>query len=298
MKKFLVYICILSLVIFCPSLSPGAPAKKLGILILARGVDPPEVAVSEWDQHVIDAVEPIKKQYDVELVLGLEPEKIQDAINELQLRHNDKILVIPMYISTHSPLVRKLEYYLGIAPVPPERKDEIKPINIKADIHMAHATEHDALIAEVVYDRTMEISRNPANETVILVAHGPTTKVTETLWLKSMYALASYVRERGGFKDATVGTIMFGAPEEVMKQANENLRKLVDEKGRDSDVLVVPCLMAPGGIEDMIADIMKGQTFRYGRPYLPHVNITRWLKATIDAKLALWGRESKVPYPY
>ncbi|MCQ4574289.1 MAG: hypothetical protein NOU37_03435 [Candidatus Brocadiales bacterium] len=299
MTKFLVSVCVLSvLFILSPTIAGGVPAKKLGILILARGVDPPGEPVSEWDQHVIDAVEPIKQQYDVELVLGLEPEKLQDAINKLQVRHNDKILIIPLYISTHSPVVRKLEYYLGIAPVPPERQAEIKPLDIKADIHMAHATEHDPLIAEVVYDRTMEISLNPSNETIILVAHGPTTKEAETLWLKSMYALASYIRERGDFKDATVGTIMFGASPEVMKQANENLRKLVEDKSRHSDVLVVPCLMAPGGIEDMVADVMKGLNFRYGRPYLPHVNLTKWLKATIDAKLALWGRESKTPYPY
>ncbi|MFQ5863526.1 MAG: sirohydrochlorin chelatase [Candidatus Brocadiales bacterium] len=295
MRKFLVYVCVLSLLALCPSPASGAPAKKLGILILARGVDPPGVPVSEWDQHVIDAVEPIKKMYDVELVLGLEPEKLQDGINKLQSRYNDKILVIPMYISTHSPVVRKMEYYLGIEPVPPERKSEIKPVEIKADIHMAHATEHNPLIAEVVYERTMEISRHPANETVILVAHGPITREAETMWLKSMHALASHVREKGGFKDATVATIMFGASPEVMKQANEDLRKLVEEKGRDGDVLVVPCLMAPGGIEGMLEDVLKGLKFRYGRPYLPHVNLTKWLKATIDAKLALWGRESKAP---
>lgn len=265
-------------------------------MILARGVDPPGVLVSEWDQHVIDAVEPIKKLYDVELVLGLEPEKLQEAINKLQSRYNDKILVIPMYISTHSPVVRKLEWYFGIEPIPPDRKD-VRPLDIKADIHMAHATEHEPLIAEVVYERTMEISRNPANETVILVAHGPTTKEAETLWLKSMYALATHVREKGGFKDASVGTIMFGASPEVMKQANENLRRLVEEKGRDGDVLVVPCLIAPGGIEGMVEDVLEGLKFRYGRPYLPHINLTKWLKATIDAHLALWGRESKAPWP-
>src|SRR3989338_434167 len=298
MRKFLIYLCALSLAILCPSLASGATDKKLGILILARGVDPPGVPVSGWDQQIIDAVEPIKQEYDVELVLGLEPEKIQEGINKLQSRYNDKILIIPLYVSTHSPVVRKLEYYLGIEPVPAERAVEIKPLDIKAEIHMAHATEHDPLIAEVVYERAMEISRNPANETVILVAHGPTTKESETLWLKSMYALASYVKERGDFEDATVGTIMFGASPEVMKQANEDLRKLVEEKGRDSDVLVIPCLMAPGGIEDMLADVLKGQKIRYGRPYLPHVNVTKWLKATIDAKLVLWGRESKTPYPY
>ncbi|MHC4276429.1 MAG: sirohydrochlorin chelatase [Planctomycetota bacterium] len=298
MRKFLVYTCILSLVMLCPSLSYGAPAKKLGILILSRGVDPADIPGGVWEKHIADAVEPILNEYDAELVQSMDPKEIQEAINKLQSRYNDKILIIPLYISTHSPLVRKLEYFLGIAPVPKERQDEIKPLEIKADIHMAHATEHDPLAAEIVYERTMEISRNPANETIILVAHGPTTKESETLWLKSMYALASYVRERGDFKDATVGTIMFGASPEVMKQANDNLRKLVEEKGRDSDVLVVPCLMAPGGIEGMIADVLTGQKFRYGRPYLPHVNITKWVKATIDAKLALWGRESKSPYPY
>lgn len=296
MSRYLMHLIVFSLALFYSSTVLATPEKKVGILILARGVDPPG-EVSTWDRHVMDAVKPIQGTYDVELVFGTDAKALQEAVNKLEARGAAKILAVPLYISSHSPVVMKLEYLLGVTPVPPERQQELKPITVKADLHMTHATEHNPLVAEIVLERALEISLNPPQETVVLVGHGPLTKVSETMWLRSMWALAEFVKEKGGFKDVRVATVMFGAPPDIKEKAIKDLRALIEEESKDSAVLVIPCMIAPGGIEDMVVAELKGLTYRFGRPYLPHVNVTKWLRAEIEGSLRRWEKELKGPTP-
>lgn len=292
MRRYPLYMAVLFLALFCPSSAFSAPEKKVGILVLARGVDPPG-EVSQWDKHVMEAVKPVKTLYDTELVFGEERDALQEAISKLESRGAERLLVIPLYISSHSPVVQILEYLLGISPAAPQMQGEMKPVSIKADLHMCHAMEHHPLAAEIILERASEISKKPEQETVVLVAYGPTTKGAETLWLRSMWTLASYVKEKKGFKDATVATVMFGAPAKIRDEANKALRGLVEKNGKEGDILVVPCLIAPGGIEGMVEEQLKGLKYRFGRPYLPHPNITRWLRAVIKEHLELWEKEGK-----
>ena len=296
MSRYLMHFTVFLLVLFNASFVLGTPEKKVGILILARGIDPPG-EVSVWDKHVIAAVKPIQEAYDVELFFGMDEKVLQEAVSKLEARGASKILAIPLYISSHSPVVQKLEYLLGVTPVPPERQKEITPITVKADLHMTHATEHNPLAAEIVLERALEVSLNPPQETVVLVGHGPLTKVSETMWLRSMWALAEFVKEEGGFKDARVATVMFGAHPDIKEKAIKDLRALVEEESKGGTVLVIPCMIAPGGIEGMLEEQLRGLTFRFGRPYLPHVNVTKWLRAEIEGSLRRWEKEFKGPTP-
>ncbi|HHT9120568.1 MAG TPA: sirohydrochlorin chelatase [Candidatus Hypogeohydataceae bacterium YC41] len=296
MSRYLIYFTVFLVALFYAHFALATPEKKVGILILARGIDPPG-EVSVWDKHVIEAVKPIQEAYDVELFFGMDDKALQEAVNRLEARGAERILAVPLYISSHSPVVQKLQYYLGVIPVPPERQNEIKPITVKADLHMTHAIEHDPLAAEIVFDRAREISTNPSRETVVLVGHGPLTKVSETMWLRSMWTLASFTKEMGGFKEAKVATVMFGAPPEIKEKATKDLRALIEEESKDGTVLVIPCMIAPGGIEGMLEEQLQGLTFRFGRPYLPHGNVTKWLRAEIEGSLRRWEREEKGSTP-
>ncbi len=296
MSRHLIQIVVFVVALFCAAFVQAAPVAKVGILVLARGVDPPG-EISTWDKHVMEAVKPVQERYDVELVMGMDENVLQEAVSRLESRGAEKILAVPLYISSHSPVVQKLAYLLGVTPTPPERQKELKPITVKADLHMTHAIEHDPLAAEIVLERALEISTNPPRETVILVGHGPLTRVSETMWLRSMWALASYVKEKGGFRDAKVATVMFGAPPDVKGKATAALRTTIEEESKTGTALIVPCMMAPGGIEGMLIDELKGLTFRFGRTYLPHVNITRWLMEEIDGSLRRWEKELKGPTP-
>jgi sirohydrochlorin ferrochelatase len=296
MSRYLMHLVVFILALFYSSLVLASPEKKVGILILARGVDPPG-EVSTWDKHVMEAVKPIQETYATELVFGMDEKPLQEAVNRLESRGATKILAVPLYISSHSPVVQKLKYLLGVTPIPPERQQELKPITVKADLHMTHAIEHDPFAAEIVLDRAREISTNPSNETVILVGHGPLTKLSETMWLRSMWTLATFTKEMGGFKEAKVATVMFGAPPEIKEKATKDLRAMIEEDSKEGTVLVVPCMIAPGGIEGLLEEQLRGLTFRFGRTYLPHVNVTKWLKAEIEGSLKRWEKEIKGPTP-
>ena len=88
-----------------------------------------------------------------------------------------------------------------------------------------------------------------------------------------------FVREKGGFKDVLVATVRDDAPREVREKATRELRQMVEEAGSDSRVLVIPYVLASGGIEEGIKERLEGLEFQFGRPLLPHPNITKWIEA-------------------
>ena len=50
------------------------------------------------------------------------------------------------------------------------------------------------LVGRILSDRAAEISRNPASEAVVIVAHGPVPEEDNRLWLGDMASLAEQAR--------------------------------------------------------------------------------------------------------
>lgn len=87
---------------------PAMSQSKVGVMVLAHGGSP------EWNQLVIDATEPIAAQYPTEIAFGMAlPRTMQEAIDKLEGQGVEKIVVIPLFISSHSFIIRQSEYLLG-----------------------------------------------------------------------------------------------------------------------------------------------------------------------------------------
>ncbi len=85
-------------------------ASKVGVLVLAHGGKP------LWNETVMNAVEPLKEKYYVEVAFGMaNPVKIEKALRRLEDKGVEKVVVIPLFISSHSPIIRQLRYILGFS---------------------------------------------------------------------------------------------------------------------------------------------------------------------------------------
>src|SRR5688572_26428949 len=86
----------------------------VGVLILAHGHE------KVWNNQV----EEVKKQlpFPAELALGMaHKSSIEAALLRLRKRRVSRIVVVPLFVSTHSPIVRASAYLLGLSPEkPPE----------------------------------------------------------------------------------------------------------------------------------------------------------------------------------
>lgn len=100
-----------SAIIFTLLVSLFASAQKndVGVMILAHG------AGAQWNQMVTDATKDIAAKYPTEIAFGMAlPRTMQAAINNLEAKGAKKIVVVPLFISSHSFIIRQSEYLLGV----------------------------------------------------------------------------------------------------------------------------------------------------------------------------------------
>ncbi len=266
------YLGIIFILLFL-ILSPAHAARgEKGILVLAHGS-----RVAVWNERVREAVRPLEEKYNIDIAFGMADQKtIQEAVTRLEGRGARLIIAVPLFISSHSPIIYDTKHLLGLDPLLPMRY-----IEGNVDFVMTDALDTSPLVSEIVLDRARELSEEPSEEVVVLVGHGPNEPEFNRLWLRDMRQIGHFVKETGGFKDVLVATVRDDAPREIREEATRALREMVEKASSDARVLVLPYVLASGGIEEGIRERLKGLDFKFGRPLLPHPNITKWIEAQV-----------------
>jgi sirohydrochlorin cobaltochelatase len=104
MKK----ITISAFLALCMAFSYGQE-KTVGVLVLAHG------AGQQWNQQVLDMAKEVAAKYPTEVAFGMAlPRTMQEGIDKLEARGVQKIVVVPLFISSHSFIIRQSEYLLGL----------------------------------------------------------------------------------------------------------------------------------------------------------------------------------------
>jgi len=306
--------------------------EKVGVLILAHGGKH-----SSWDETVKNATEALKQNYIVEVAFGMaNPTTLQDGIDKLESQGVTTIVVIPLFISSYSPIIRQNEYLFGIRNTladPPmimmhhgsenntmkeekghsaiqgghehdsmpkdtlhsmsnvKKKMGLKSLNFKSEIILAKPLDAHPLVAEIIFDRISELSVNPKNETILIVAHGPNDEQDNKNWVKTIDNLADQIRtiqsEKGNkFKQIFGLTVRDDANPAIYEQAKEQLRTLVSQSGKDGDVIVIPLLLSQGGVEEGFLKRLEGLNYEWsGKTLLPHPNITKFIQISVEEAL-------------
>ncbi len=302
MERFIQYCMVVAVLLFVGFLSvfqekavlaeqPG----KIGVLILAHGMhthghgEHASEEVPPWNATVLEAVKPLKDKYQLEVAFGMaELKTIEEAVRKLEKKGITDVIVIPLFISSHSPIIGNSRYILGLQkelPVTTYVKS-LPRLESKIRFHMTDALNDSIFAAEILLERAKELSSDSAGETVILVGHGPNDESENRLWLKDMEKLAWYVREKGYFKEVKVATWRSDAPKEIRDKAVQELRTIVQASDKGGRVIVIPHLISSGGVEGEIVDALKGLTYAYnGKTLLPHENITKWIEMKVEAEL-------------
>src|SRR6185295_5327044 len=90
-------------------------------------------------------------------------------------------------------------------------------------------------------------------------------------WLEMMGRHAETLKKKGGFKAVKVATLRDDAAADVRDKAAADLRTLVQQGARDGGrSVVVPELIAQGGIESHIVRALEGLTYAWdGKTLMP-----------------------------
>ncbi|HEX7125470.1 MAG TPA: hypothetical protein VF406_06770 [Thermodesulfobacteriota bacterium] len=145
----------------------------------------------------------------------------------------------------------------------------------------------DPLVAEVLLERILEVSREPSRETVILLAHGAGSDEDDRLWLEQLAERAEQIRARTPvtFRAIEVATVREDRPDR-RAAAVARVRRMVEEGARDGcRVLVVSNrISGPGPYRRLLSGL---DYVLNDRGIAPHPNLTRWMEAQIEA----WMRD-------
>jgi CbiX protein len=263
-------------------LTPSPSFGDTGILLLAHGGD------VNWNARVLDLASKVNEHQPVEVALGMATRRtIQSAVDRLEARGVTDIVAVPLFISSSSSIMTATAYLLSLrSDAPPElalyakmdHPDErtssadathvehadpalaSTPVSSKVPIKgMAAALDDHPVVASILTTRARSISRMPAEEAVVLVAHGPTLEADNSRWLTAMRSLADQVRQSERFASIDYLTLRDDAPAVIRDLATTQLRELVSARiAEGRRVLIVPLLLSFGGIERGLVTRLDG----------------------------------------
>jgi len=292
--------CVMGLAALVATTVAGAQSVRPGVLLLAHG------GAAQWNERVLAVAKSVDQTQPTEVAFGMASRAaIQSAIDKLTARGVTEIVAVPLFVSSHSSVITSTEYLLGLRQdAPADLKLFAKMDHSKhgapADDHSAHAAAADPaspvtrtvpvrmtpafnrhpLIAEIVADRARSISTAPANEAVILVAHGPVPDDDNRRWLADMAVLAEQVKAAAPFASVDYMTVRDDAGPQMRELATRDLRSRVEKQtAAGRRVLIVPHLMSFGGIEQGIRKRLEGLTYSMTEQALmPDDRIVEWVR--------------------
>ncbi|MFC5651406.1 sirohydrochlorin chelatase [Paenibacillus solisilvae] len=202
---------------------------------------------------------------------------IQDGINQLEAEGVSDLYVLPLFVSSGSTHVDDIAQAFGQPPVSAKREGELERFRLQGStrVHFGLPIDDDADIAELLLSNIRELSSAPAQERLLLVAHGSHEADFHGRWRKGMTLLAGRLRELGGFAGADIAMLLPNQAACVMKA--------LQRKHAGQSVIVVPLFLSDGYFTGtVIPNRLEGLDYRYnGRAMLPHPCVTRWMERQI-----------------
>lgn len=304
------------------ALAEPAAGGKTGVLLLAHG------GGASWNDRVNALSGKVAEKMPIEVAFGMANRpSIQGAVDKLVAAGVTEIVAVPLFVSDHSSVITSTAYLLGAREDMPEdlrmfaKMDHsshgAKAAPAAAESHAGHAGHagHGAaapaqdntarvispvpirmtgalgrhrLVAEILSARASSISKDAANESVILVAHGPGEDDENRRWVEDLLALAAGIHGAVPFASVDALTVRDDAEKPVRDAAAAELRALVEKRTSEKKrVLLVPVLMSYGGIEKGIQKRLEGLDYTMpGHGLMPDDRLVAWVLEMASAERA------------
>lgn len=298
-KKFFISFLAASFITGCALIFPedGLKESEIGVLLLAHG------SGNEWNQNVKKALAEAQGQFKREVVFGMgEVRSIQYGIEKLETAKAKAIVVVPLFISSHSEMYRQIEYVLWIRNEPDvlfwllmedmasghgggHQTHESKPDFLEqARFSVPHAVtspiNYDPLIAEIIVQNLNKPGRKGS---IFLLAHGPISEEDNKKWLQDLEKYSRYFSLK--FPESSFFGLTFrdDAPEPIRNMA---IRKIKDAVKRETSlgrkIIIAPFLLSRGGREMEIRKILaECECEIIPHTILPHPNVSVWIERQV-----------------
>lgn len=267
----------------------GQRNANFGVLVMAHGGGP------QWNKDVLAAVEPLQGDYNIEVAFGMaDAASMQEGVRQLEARGARHIGVVRLFISGES-FKERTEQILGLIPGAPA-----KPA-ANTDAHAGHGAGHGGHsmefwrvdtrasfavsgqglveapeMGEVLATRAKALSKNPAQEDVLILAHGPGDDAENERWLKQLDARAEVVRKAQPFHAVQVETLREDWPDKRVA-AEKRIRAFIERSAQEGRrAVVIPFRVQGFG---PYAKVLEGLDYvSDGQGLIPHPSVTEWIE--------------------
>lgn len=283
---------------------------EVGVVMLAHGSD------HHWNQGMRDAVANVAARHPLEVAFSMaDPPIVERAIRKLEARGARAIVVVRVF-GLHASFRTDVERMLGLdieRPATPAAgtvstlttSPKLSKLTPSPHAHHGHGAtagpaprirsaalfategglEDSPRFAAAMLDRARALSRDPARETIILVAHGTGDDATNDHWRSVLGTLADHMRQGDGaaFRAIHVGTWREDWPGKREPEVAA-IRALVEQAARDGGrALVIPARTTAQGPE---RELLEGLTFELGTGFAPHPLFEAWFEEQITTAAA------------
>lgn len=288
MRLLIVAATLLHVAVSAPTVSSQSPGS-IGTIVVAHGGD------SLWNAHVEAAATAARTGGPVRVAFLMGPAaartRFQDAVASLEAAGVDSIVVVPMFVSSHSGHFDQIRWLAGDSITLDATMQHhlhmsgIDRPRTRLPIRVRRALDDAPELAEVLSDRSLAVARSigaePGSRALLIVGHGPNSAEDNAAWMANLRRVASRVRETTGFRDVRVDLVRDDAPDAVRAEAVTHVRELLELQRAmtGADVLVVPLLVSKGAISrDKLPADLAGTPHRWGgETLLPHPAMVRWI---------------------
>jgi sirohydrochlorin ferrochelatase len=279
--------------------APARATAPYGILLLAHGGD------ASWNREVERLRARVNAKVPTETALGMaDPKSLQAAVDRLEKRKVKRIVAVPLFVQSRSEVLDQTRYALGLREKPSEVLREAyerlatahahhgagghghsmefstQRVKSREPIVMSRALDDHELVGRVLNERAKALAGKAAKAHLVLVAHGPVDDAAVPVWKDSMLSLCGPASKGGAFADCTGALLRDDAAPEIRAAAVADLREKVSREtfGKAGPVIVVPLLIARGGIERKIPKDLAGLDYAWdGKTLMPHAGFDAWV---------------------
>ncbi|MFD0672252.1 sirohydrochlorin chelatase [Cohnella sp. GCM10027633] len=245
-----------------------------GLLVISHGS-----REAGWVALVDRTVEAVRAALGGEMVVEaaflelVEGRLIQDGVDRLEAAGVDRILALPLFVSSGSTHVDEIGWALG-AYAEPKLETDIARVAVKAALTYGEPMDDAPEVVDVLLERLSALSASPGKESLLLIGHGSKEPGFMEAWQRGIASLGEQLVARGGYR-GYAGALL------QLEEVGERYRELVASGSGDDGgaVLVAPLFLSEGYFTaTVIPRALNGLDCRYdGRAYMPHPRVAEWV---------------------
>lgn len=242
-----------------------------GLLIMAHG------GGDAWNETVIEAAAEARHEGPVVIAFGMaHPVSMQQGVDTLDELGAERVSVVRLFVSGESFRV-DTHFLLGLS----DQEPELPWVKTPLDHDLTIATHEHGLmgspeVSQILLTRALDLSEDPAGESVLLIAHGMGDDGENDRVLENMRLAAGRIAETG-FAEVEVAALREDW-EDVRVAAEAAIRSFVESRAAAGRrVLVLPYRLSGFG---PYAKVLEGLDYAAGDGLLPHDAISRWIERT------------------